>query len=253
MTDAYRLHQAEQLLRRGQPDRSARRSGDGARDGQRPAARRLPRRDQGPGRQVRRLRSEATVKRASKEVRLNGGDPADAMLWRIRGRKGEGVTLWLPSTALVDALWRKHSARKATARDRKAERNAKRVNGSRTHGVKMSNFASLDSEAGQRGTQHPPLSPLLRRKTIPNRIGRSLASRGTEARPADRLGAHRRGMRARIGAREVRNLPVPGRTAGRRPLIQGGLLDSRCPRALLSAAAAVSAAATLPCQRTAIS
>ena len=171
--------------------------------------------------------SEATVKRASAQVRLNGGDPADAMLWRIRGRKGEGVTLWLPSTALVDALWRKHSARKATARDRKAERKAKLVNGSRTHGVKMSHVASL----------------CFAEKPFPNgRIGQSLASRDTEARPADRLGAHRRGMRARIGAREVRNLPVPGRTAGRRPLIQGGLLDSRCPRALLSAAAAVSAA-----------
>jgi hypothetical protein len=111
--------------------------------------------------------SEATVKRASKQVRLNGGDPADAMLWRIRGRKGEGVTLWLPSTALVDALWRKHSARKATARDRKAERKAKRVNGSRTHGVKMSHVASLDSEAGQRGSQNPPAVSAASQKKHP--------------------------------------------------------------------------------------
>ena len=97
------------------------------------------------------------------------------MLWRIRGRKGEGVTLWLPSTALVDALWRKHSARKATARDRKAERKAKRVNGSRTQGVKMSHVASLDIEAGQRGSSNPPLSPLLRRKTIPKRTNRTIS------------------------------------------------------------------------------
>ena len=119
--------------------------------------------------------SEATVKRASAQVRLNGGDPADAMLWRIRGRKGEGVTLWLPSTALVDALWRKHSARKATARDRKAERKAKRVNGSRTHGVKMSHVASLDSEAGQRGSQNPPAVSAASQKNIPKRTNRTIS------------------------------------------------------------------------------
>src|SRR5450755_4172416 len=76
-------------------------------------------------------------------------------------------------------------------------------------------------------------------KTFPTgRIGQSLASRGTEADLADRLGAHRRGMRARIHTRTVRTLPLPDRETGHRPL----MLDSRCPRVLFSAAAAVSAA-----------
>lgn len=85
-------------------------------------------------------------------AKLTDGDPSGAMVWRIRGTKGHGVSRWFPSARLVDHLcaWLDRITGRMAQRKAKG-RNTPRVQ----HDTKSDGAAPLQGGLAN-GTSPPP-------------------------------------------------------------------------------------------------